>query len=87
MLRTMMTLAVGAAALFASPARADSALQTTFSAVITQFAAYGEPGKTGIAIGPASAGGRTFPVARIKITEAQGMDFTLSRLILFVPDA
>jgi hypothetical protein len=87
MFRTIVTLAVGAAALVASPARADSALQTTFRAAITQFAAYGEPGKTGIAIGPASAGGRTFPVARIKITEAQGMDFTLSRLILFVPDA
>ena len=86
MLRTIMTLTVGAAALVASPARADSALQTTFRAAITQFAAYGEPGRTGIAIGQAAAGGRTIPAVRIKITEAQGMDFTLSRLILFVPE-
>ena len=85
MLRTMFTLAVGALALVAAPARAESALQTTFSAAITQFAAYGEPGKTGIAIGQASAAGRTIPVARIQISEVQGRDFTLSRRILFVP--
>lgn len=85
MLKTPFTAVLGVLALTASPARAESALQTAFGAAITQFAAYGEPGKTGIAVGQASAGGRTIPVARIQITEVRGMNFTLSRRILFVP--
>jgi hypothetical protein len=70
----------------ATPALAEPSLRSDFAAMLEQFQAHGEPGKTGIAIGQASAAGKTFPLARIQVSAVTGAGFTLSRKILFVPD-
>ena len=70
---------------FAMTAPALSApLRDDFAAMLTGFQAHGEPGRTGIAMGLAKAGGKTTPV-KVQLSGVAGLDFTLARSLMFGP--
>lgn len=67
----------------ATPAGAAS-LRDDFGAMLARFSAFGEPGRTGMAMGLAKVGGKTTPV-KLQISGVSGMNFALKRSLLFGP--
>lgn len=61
-----------------------ASLRDDFAAMLAAFQAHGEAGRTGIAMGLAKAGGKTTPV-RVQLGAVSGMNFTLTRSLLFGP--
>lgn len=74
---------IGLALATAAPSVA-APLREDFAAMLAGFQAHGEPGRTGIAMGLAKAGGRTTPV-KLQITGVSGLNFTLTRNLMFGP--
>lgn len=79
----VLILAGVLAAASALPVRAAS-LKDDFAGMLARFQAYGEPGRTGIAMGLAKAATRTTPV-RLQVAGVNGLNFTLSRELMFGP--
>ena len=75
----------GVALAFACTAPAAAAtLREDFAAMLSGFQAHGEPGRTGIAMGLARAGGKTTPV-KLQLSGVAGLNFTLTRSLMFGP--
>ncbi|MDP1630097.1 MAG: hypothetical protein Q8L66_01600 [Caulobacter sp.] len=73
------------ACLAASPARAAADLKGDLFAVLTAFQSVPVGKRTGVAIGTATAAGKTFPLANLQVSDVNGGAFTLTRTLLFVP--
>jgi hypothetical protein len=82
--KTTRSLAGIVLALACTAQAAAAPLHDDFEAMLSGFQAYGEPGRTGIAMGLAKAGERTTPV-KVQITSVAGPNFTLTRSLMFGP--
>lgn len=84
-MRTLIGLAAGVIAALAMNTTAVAAsLRDDFAAMLAAFQAHGEAGRTGIAMGLAKVGGKTTPV-KVQLGAVSGMNFTLTRSLLFGP--